>query len=71
MEDNSRVALMKNRTRDLENIVNALGWELSELRTNNSHSYIVYQVARADLSESVIHKFARVHSGVRKYFAGD
>lgn len=62
MEDNSRVALMKNRTRDLENIVNALGWELSELRTNNSHSYIVYQVARADLSESVIHKFARVYS---------
>lgn len=50
MEDNSRVALMKNRTRDLENIVNALGWELSELRTNNSHSYIVYQVARADLT---------------------
>ena len=62
MEANPRVALMQSRTRDMEKIVDALGWTLSELRINNGHSYIVYKVERVDISAPVVHKFARMYS---------
>lgn len=62
MEANPRVALMQSRTRDMEKIVGALGWTLSELRINNGYSYIVYKVERVDISAPVVHKFARMYS---------
>lgn len=68
MSDNPRIELMRKNTRQFDKIVNALGWKLTEICSNNNHSYLVYKVEKdaTDLTQgtkdSVSHKFARLYS---------
>ena len=58
MINNPRIDLMRRDTKDFDRIVNVLGWELTELRSDGAHSYLVYKVEK----NAVSHKFARLYS---------
>lgn len=63
MESNLRIDLMKKNDREIRTIAEILGWEITELRSDARHSYLVYSVSRkTEQGEKTQHKFARLYS---------
>ena len=56
-----RVGLMRQDVRELNQIADVLGWELTEVRSDGYHSYLVYQIQRRE-DPSASHRFARLYS---------
>lgn len=54
---------MRKNDREIKTIAEILGWEITELRSDVRHSYLVYSVSkRTEQGEKTQHKFARLYS---------